>query len=298
MGRFAASDKERGGACYLSAMRPVSSHSQHALAAGLSAAALIAVAACGSATTGGPAGTGGPGGGTMTPQQALAAAATSNRQVTSATETLQVKASGLTSETTSGTILIQLKPTLQLSADLSAAKAGKTIHIKEVLTGQDVYFGSPALTGHLGKPWVRIPLSALKGTAGASFAQLLHGLQSSNFNNQTELLTVAKNAREVGTQTVAGVPTTEYAGSVRAAQATKALSPSFRKALAPELSALGNTTVSFHIWIDGQHHARKLTEAETVNGENVNTTVYINGINQPVHIVVPPASQTTSIPGL
>jgi hypothetical protein len=273
-------------------MRPVSSHSQHALAAGLSAAALIAVAACGSATTSGS------GGSTMTPQQALAAAATSDRQVTSATETLQVKASGQTNETTSGTILIQLRPTLELSGDLTVAEAGKTIQIKEVLTGQDIYFGSPSLTGHLGKPWVKVPLSALKGTAAASFAQLFHSLQVNNFNNQTELLTVAKNAHVVGKQTVAGASTTEYTGSIRADQARKALSPSFRKALSPELSALGNTPINFHIWIDGQHHARKLIEAETSNGETISTTVYINGINQPVHIVVPPASQTTQLPGL
>ena len=234
----------------------------------------------------------------MTPQQALAAVAASQRHVTSATEALQVKASGTTNETTSGTILVQLKPTLQLSGNLTAAEAGRTIQIKEVLTSKDIFFSSPALTGHLGKPWVMIPLSALKGTAAANFAQLFHSLQVNNFNNQTELLTVAKNAHVVGKQTVAGVATTEYAGSVRADQAMKALSPSFRKALSPELSALGSAPISFHIWIDGQNHARKLTEVETDNGENINTTVYINGINQPVHIAVPPASQTTQIPGL
>jgi hypothetical protein len=273
-------------------MRPVFSHSQHALAAGLSAAALIAVAACGSATTGRP------GGSTMTPQQALAAAATSDRHVTSATETLNVKATGLRSETTSGTILVQLKPALGLSADLAVAASGKTIQIKEILTGQAIYFSSPTLTGQLTKPWVKVPLSALKGTAGANFLQLFQNLQSNNFNNQTELLTVAKNAHLVGTQTVAGVPTTEYAGSVRVAQAVKALPASFRKALSGELAALGNSTINFQVWIDGQHHVRKLTEIESFSGEKLNTTVNINGINQPVHIAAPPAGQIAKIPGL
>jgi hypothetical protein len=101
----------------------------------------------------------------------------------------------------------------------------------------------------------------------------------------------------VGTQTIDGVATTEYAGSVRAAQALKALPASFRKAMAPELLVLGNGTISFHVWIDGQHHTRKITDVETVNGETINTTVNITAINQPVQIALPPAGQTVTPPG-
>ena len=61
-----------------------------------------------------------------------------------------------------------------------------------------------------------------------------------------------------GTQTIDGVATTEYAGSVRAAEALKTLPASFRKAMAPELQVLGNGTISFHVWIDGQHHTNQL----------------------------------------
>ena len=33
---------------------------------------------------------------------------------------------------------------------------------------------------------------------------------------------------------------------------------------------------------------------EVINGENVTTTVNVTAINQPVHITVPPASQTSA----
>jgi hypothetical protein len=288
-------------------MRPISSHSRpaalfwcrhsttpRAVAAGLSAAALIVVAACGSSTVGGS------GGSSLTPRQALALAASQNQHLTSAVETLTVKVTGAQSETTTGTILIQRKPALEISANLSAAAAGRNVQIKEVLTSQAIYFSAPGLTGQLTKkPWVKIPLSALQGsTAGASFAQLFHSLQSNNFTNQTEILAVAKNARLVGKQTVNGVPTTEYAGSITASQALKALSASFRKSMGSFLRALGNATINFHIWIDGQNQTRRLTETESLNGVTVNTTVNITGINQPVHITVPPASQITQMPGL
>jgi hypothetical protein len=274
-------------------MRPIPNHSRHAVAVGLAAAALITVAACGSSTVGGP------GGSKLTPRQALALAASQNQRVTSAVETLTMKVTGQQSETTSGTVLVQRKPTLEVSGNLSVAAAGKNIKIKEILTGRAIYFSASGLTGQLTKkPWVKIPLSALQGPAGAGFAQLLHSLQSNNFTNQTAMLTVAKNAHLVGRQTVNGVPTTEYAGSISPSEALKALSASARKAMAPVLQALGNTPIKFHVWIDGRNLVRRMTEVESVNGETINTTVYINGINQPVHIVVPPARQTALVPGL
>ena len=84
---------------------------------------------------------------------------------------------------------------------------------------------------------------------------------------------------------------------MRAAQALKTLPASFRKAMGPELQVLGNGIISFHVWIDGQHHTRKITDVETVNGETINSTVLITAINQPVHITIPPASQTATPPG-
>jgi len=290
-------------------MRPISSHSQQAAlswqrrpgprraaGAGLSAAALIALAACGSSNANG---SGGSGGTTLTPRDALVAAVSHTQKVTSAVETLNVKVSGAQSLSTTGTVQVRLKPALLIGANLDITEAGKTTPIKEVLTGTAIYFSAPSLTGQLSsKPWVKIPLSALKGTAAASFGQLFHSLQSNSFTNQTELLTVAKNSHMIGKQTINGTPTTEYAGSFKASQALKSLPASYRSALSSELQALGKNPISFHVWIDGQNHVRKMIEAESVNGENVTTTVYISAINQPVHVTAPPASQTAPMPGM
>ena len=264
-----------------------------AAAAGLSAAALIVLAAC-SSGGGGPAGTAST---QLTPRQALLAAASHAQQVTSASETLTVRDSGAQNATTAGTIQFQRRPTLQASETLNTTAAGKSTQIKVILTGTAIYLHEAALAGQLGKPWLKLDLSALNGTDLASIAQLAHSLQGNDFANQTQLLAVAKNVHVAGTQTIDGVATTEYVGSVRAAEALKTLPASFRKAMAPELQVLGNGTISFHVWIDGQHHTRKITDAETVNGETINTTVNITAINQPVQIALPPASQTVTPPG-
>jgi hypothetical protein len=259
-------------------------------AAGLSAAALIVLAACSS-------GGGGSASTPVTPRQALLAAASHAQQVTSASETLTVRDSGAQNTTTAGAIQFQRKPTLQASETLNTTAAGKNTQIKVILTGTAIYLHEAALAGQLGKPWLKLNLSALNGTALGSISQLVHGLQGNDFANQTQLLAVAKNVHVVGTQTIDGAATTEYAGSVRAAEALKTLPASFRKAMAPELQVLGNGTISFHVWIDGQHHTRKIADVETVNGETVNTTVNITAINQPVQIALPPASQTVTPPG-
>lgn len=286
-------------------MTLISGPRQRAAAAGLSAAVVLALAAaCSSAGTGSAASNGSPARATssapaaLTPRQALLDAAAQSRRVNSAVETLNVQETGTTGSTTTGTVVFQLKPTLEADEDLHVTAAGQSTQVKMIITSTTLYFSEPSLASQVGKPWVRIELSALHGTSLAGLAQLVQSLQSNEIANQSQLLTVAKDTHVVGMQTVDGVPTTEYAGSFRASDGLKALPASTRELLSPELKALGNSVISFQEWIDGQHYLRKVTEVETVNGHVVHTTITITAINQPVQITLPPASQTVSEPGL
>lgn len=126
-----------------------------------------------------------------------------------------------------------------LSADLHAAELGKHAQVKEILTGTTLYISGTPLNRQIGKPWVKVDLSTLEGTAAAAADQLVHSLQSNSLDNQAAMLTLAKNARVVGTQTVGGVSTTEYACSLSAVKATKALNPGVLKALAPRTAGTG-----------------------------------------------------------
>jgi hypothetical protein len=263
-----------------------------ASAVGLPAAGLILVAACVSCGT---SAAGGSASAPLTPRQALMAAATQAQKVTSATETLAIQVSGASGSTITGTVWIRRKPALLASGNLNVTAAGSSTQIKEILTSAAVYVQEPSLAAQLGKPWLKMDwstLSTLGGTGGTNLAQLFQSLQSNDFASQAQLPTVAKNARVVGTQTIDGVTTTGYAGSFTAADALKALPASLRPALAPELQALGTSTIHFSEWIDGQHHPRKINVVETVKGNTVNTTINITAINQAVSITLPPASQT------
>jgi hypothetical protein len=72
------------------------------------------------------------------------------------------------------------------------------------------------------------------------------------------------------------------------------LSPSTRDVLGAQLKSLGDSVITFHEWIDGQHHMRQVVENETVKGHAVTTTMNVTAINQPVKITLPAASDTTS----
>src|SRR5215469_11710032 len=181
---------------------------RRAAVAGLSAAALILLAACssGSKTASPP----------LTPSQALLAAAPQAQQATSVTETVRVDVSGASSSTTTGTIQVRLKPTLLAYETLNLTAGSTKTQLKLILTSTAIYVSEPSLTSQLGKQWVKIELSALPalaGTSGAGLAQFVQSLHSNNFVDQARLITVAKNTRVVGTQTIDGSTTTEYEGS-------------------------------------------------------------------------------------
>lgn len=278
-------------------------------AIGLSAAALALLAACSSggsgSASGSPASTGatagstasantGPadtgGAGTPAARQALLDAATAAQQVNTAVTTLNVKVTGgAQAGTETGTLQSQRKPSVFMSEDMHIVAQGGTTDIKMILTGTDVYFLEPGLSSK----WTRLNRSSLSGPAAASFGKLIQGMQSNDFANQQQMLAAAKNVHEAGTQTIDGAQTTEYDGSIRASDAIKALSPSVRDILGPQLQTLGDSVISFREWIDGQHHVRRVIENETVKGNNLTTTMDITGINQPVKITVPPDSQVT-----
>lgn len=262
-------------------MTPIPGFSRRPVAIGLSAAALTLLAACSSGSSGSATGSAG---------SALLTAATGAQNINSAVTTLHVQVTGSQASTETGTLQYQRTPTL-MSQDMHIAAEGGNTEIKMILTGTDMYFSEPGLP--TGKAWMKFSLAALKGKS-ASFAQLIQSMQSNNFTNQAQLFAVAKNAHEVGTATIDGVATTEYAGSFRASDAINALSPGVRDVLGAQLKTLGDSVISFHEWIDGQHHMRQVIENETVKGQAVTTTINVTAINQPVQIPLPPASQTAS----
>jgi len=122
----------------------------------------------------------------------------------------------------------------------------------------------------------------------------LQDLQEGNFTGQAQLFAADRNPHVVRTQTIGGVPTTEYAGSFRASAALRALPAdlpaSLRKALRARLADMGDDDISFHEWLDGQHNVRRAVEVDN-GGIDIVTMISVTAIDQPVQIAMPTASQ-------
>jgi hypothetical protein len=232
-------------------------------------------------------------GGTITPQRAIALAANESEQVNSLSGTMSVQIGS--TGTVSGTMQVQVRPSLLIGENLNASISGQSTTISEILTSTALYMEIPGLSGQTGQPWTEVPFSDLSGSLGQALNQAVQEAETGNPLTQTQLFATSSNVREVGAAVINGVSTTEYSGTVSPSAALNALSPSLSKELAPELKMISGD-ISWDVWLDSQHMVRKLTESETVDGEAANVTVDVTSVNQPVTVTVPSASQVYLLP--
>jgi hypothetical protein len=257
---------------------------------GLAAAALVFLAACGSvhgqpasgSTTSASPGSASPG----SARQAVLAAAIRAPRITSAITTLQVRTdTGVgPAGVETGTIRYRTKPTLIISEDLHTHGPGPITETKTILTRKHVYSNALSRTAGGGEFWLDL--------SPRTFQFQLQHLQDENFTGQAQLFAADPDPHVVGTQTIGGVPTTEYAGSFRASAALRALPArslpaSLRKVLSSRLADMEDSVVSFHEWLDGQHNVRRAVETET-GGLVTATTINVTAIDQPIRIALPP----------
>jgi hypothetical protein len=226
-------------------------------------------------------------------------AAKTSADVNSLTARLTVHSVGSHGGGLTGTIQMQMKPAQLVEATFNVAAASSPrIHLDEILTGQAIYFKDPAFAKSAGKPWVKVDISQLSSKSGVSFGSLLQNIESSNPLDQTRLFTASKDVRVVGTKSIDGVPTTEYAGSYAPQAAYAGLSSRLRKLLGPMLRSIGTHPVHFHVWIDAQHMIKKADDTQSVRGQTVTTTFTVTSVNQPVKVTLPKAGQTAPLPHL
>jgi len=256
------------------------------LGSAIAAAAALAITSCSGTPVSSPA-----------LKQVKLAAATSDG-VSSLTASIAVRSVGSSAGGLTGTVRMQLKPTSLIEARLTVPAANsRSLHLDEILTGQAIYVKDPAFTGtRLGKPWVKANISELSSKSGITLGSLLQNLEGSNPLDQAKLFTASRDVRRLGARTVAGVATTEYAGSYAPKTAYAGLSARERTLLGPWLRSIGTHVVTFHVWIDAQHLIKKATYQETVRGQTVTTIFTVTSVNQPVAIVLPATKQTAPLP--
>ncbi len=276
-------------------------------AAGLALTAASALTACGASTGGGTGAAAGAPASAASPVAAVRLAAQTSNDATSFTGTMNLKATAMAGGTGSGSTSLaasfteQLKPSLIAQVDVqSLSAAGQTLPsgMTEILTPSTLYMKWSYLTTqlHLTKPWIDIPLSSVSKSSGINLSQLFSESSTSSPLAESQLLAGATDVRKIGSGTVGGAAVTEYTGKLSLTKGLKYLSASNRSAMQKAFKQAGITTATFTVWIDGKNTVRKaiISEHGTSVTETITTT--ITSINQPVHVTLPAAGQTSALP--
>lgn len=269
-------------------------------AAGAVACLTAAVAACSSAP--GTARTSAAA--ALSPRQAVLLAARTAASISTFSGTMTVRgtfSSGGTSGALdlSGTMSGELHPSVLFDASIGTLTAGGSNvgPMDEILTSKALYLKMALLTQqlHASRPWVEMPLSALSAKSGISLSSLLGQAQDSSPLTQAQLLAGASGVTKVGTGTIDGTPVTEYAGTITLARAIGSLPAATRAAVEQATASTGIKSVSFKVWVDGQHEVRQEVVSESGTSVTETVTITLTSVNQPVTISAPPASQVTPI---
>ena len=235
----------------------------------------------------------------------VAAAATKSQQAGgfSATTSVTVSAAGHRFTMTGYGLFGDGKGQMELDmSDLlnqTGAPAGTDSTIKAIYLTED---GDPVMYMRLGflsafipggKSWVRVDLAKAGKAAGIDFNQLLGGANQSP-SDSLALLRSSGEFSEVGTETVDGVETTHYHGTVDLQQAAAAKGAG-AEAIQRLLDLGAPTQYPADVWIDKDGYVRqyKTRYGMTTGGKSmsVSMTMGMSDYGTPVEVSAPPSDQ-------
>ncbi|QKV93484.1 DUF1396 domain-containing protein [Streptomyces sp. NA02950] len=271
----------------------------NAAGAVLTAALLCAGAVgCGTEKSDGNAADGAAEGRGMTPAAAVKAAARNTEKLTS----LRYRMTGRTPEEGrvegEGAMSFESK-TMRMKVRALDQGADASFEIRVV--GKVMYMGADKASAAEmdGKRWLKLDLSALgKGGSGDTSTDALAGQADKNPAAESTFLSDADEVRRVGKETIDGVSTTHYRGTVTLDQMRASLkgedaeTRERRTKNLKQFEDMGVDRLSMDMWVDGNHHTKRFRMRGKGDKGPLDTTITFLDINKPVTVQAPPASET------
>lgn len=273
-----------------------------ASAVGVAAAAVLAVAGCGQQT----------GGKAVSALEAVRLAAAHADKATTAhvTGTMTMKLSGAalgaSQLQSSGPITFdftadeQWQPTLALRYTMSGMKlmGVETGKITALMTDKAMYMSMPMLMSQTGKKWLEIDFADAAKASGVDLGQMLDQARQMDPSEAVRMLTASGDLRRVGTETVDGVETTHYAGTVQTATALKSFTGKVRDQAQKSLKTLGISSEHVDVWIDSKQQVRRTKVSAHGANASIDTDMHVSRYGEAVDVSPPPASDTLNIADL
>ena len=229
----------------------------------------------------------------ISPVAAVRSASANTVKAGSATFTmrLDLAGSGATSSVSGSGAFDYAKKIGAISVQLpSALTQGKNVKVDEVVTPTALYM-SGALFGQTGK-WVKVDVSKL-GLSGLA--------NQTDPSQMTKTLDAITAGTKVGPETVDGVKTTHYRGSLDATKAYAVLSGK-AKDIVEKAGVTLPKTIPFDAWVDSQGRLVKGVEDFSITANHQTQQMHLQmglkDFGKPVSVHVPSGSELVRVPGI
>lgn len=161
--------------------------------------------------------------------------------------------------------------------------------------------GQDAAAQMNGKRWIRFDpkeLAKAQGSSGGGDPLASLGQQTNqNPSTGVGLLGRSSDVKKVGQETVRGVRTTHYTGTINLASlssGTSVTGTQSKQALA-EFKKLGVGNLTVDLWTGPDNRVVQVRERASSDAGPLDVTMQVTGINKKVTIVAPPASETLDL---
>jgi len=236
----------------------------------------------------------------MTPAAAVAKAAKNSGDITSLRYRMTGKVPG--EGRVSGEAAMSMKP-LAMSMKMTAQDQATDGPVEIRLVDKAMYIGGNAsMTKEMdGKSWIKFDMSALGADKELNADQLGAGQVDKNPASESAFLTGSKDVKKVGTETVDGVKTTHYKGTVTVADLKtslkgedKAVREQRQKSL-QQYEKMGIDSMTMDMWVDGDDHTKQFRMRGEADKGPLDMTITFLDINEPVKVTAPPAKDTADL---
>ncbi|MEU9418695.1 LppX_LprAFG lipoprotein [Streptomyces sp. NPDC048272] len=216
-----------------------------------------------------------------------------SEEITSLRYTMSGTAMG---EKVSGEASMRMKPTVAMAMKMAtpgATGGAESVEIR-MLDGA-MYMGTE------GK-WMKFDIKAMDPETAKQMENLGQASQSGqNPSDQADALLKAQDLKSLGDETIDGVKTRHFVGTVplekmRASLATA--TPEEKERQEKSLKALegeGIKSLTLDMWIDEQDHTKQVRTRGTATKGPMDMTIKFLDYNKPVEITAPPADQVMDL---
>ena len=235
----------------------------------------------------------------VTAAQAIALASQKTATVDSYKVAITAAGTGEASAKLRGNIQVRLKPDLAATGTLDSASVhGASLPGGEraILLGDYFYAKVPQQLSQFtgGKPWVKFSVSQASKQTGVNLDGVI---KRANPAEQTRIFTGSKDVKKVGSESIDGVKTTHYKGTVTPEQAGT-LDPKAKEAFKRFYESSGANKVTFDLWVGKDDLPRKLvTRVRAEKGTGASTMIF-SDYNKSFSVSAPPAGEVTDGSGL